>query len=81
MYYYRRTITKSITVIIYLVFFLFLLDSVTFCDIGADPVPCRRNYVRLWLLYVESAVSSWIRPFLRQVFASLLILYVGFYGL
>jgi len=34
------------------------LDSVTFCDIGADPVPFRRNYVRLWLLYVESAVSS-----------------------
>ena len=38
MYYNRLTITKSITLIIYFVFFLFLLDSVTFCDIGADPV-------------------------------------------
>ena len=58
MHYCIGILTKSITVIIYLVFFLFLLDSVTFCDIGADPVPFRRNYVRLWLLYVESAVSS-----------------------
>lgn len=81
MYYNKRTITKSITVIIYFVFFLFLLDSVTFCDIGADPVPCWRNYVRLLVIYVESTVLPWIGTFLWRVFASLLILYVEFYGL
>lgn len=64
MYYNRLTITKSITLIIYFVFFLFLLDSVTFCDTGADSVPCRRNYVRLLVKYVESTVFPWIRPFL-----------------
>ena len=48
----------------YVVFFLFLLDSVTFCDTGADSVPCRRNYVRLLVIYVESAVFPWIGTFL-----------------
>jgi len=81
MYYNRLTITKSITLIIYFVFFLFLLDSVTFFDIGADPVPCWRKYVRLLVIYVESTVFPWIDTFLWRVFASLLILYVEFYGL